>query len=216
MYYFEKLNLGKVNDSLDFGGFLKHAIARFGLCEFADLIHLAQKFKRQLFDDYSFLIEDKSPQQADFECALRFIEVMRECWENFYVVKAKNGEIAGFWYIYDINYARKRDENFDGKEVKKPICGTIAGCLKKKFWGFEAREIMKKIYREIFSVEKFEKIKCETFSTNPYIERLLKDFEFECEGVLKNETMAAGKVCDVKIWGFHKKKLHESDEVEEN
>lgn len=209
MYYFEKLNLNFKGEKPNFAGDFGHDLANvFGECEkskLLEIIKIGAKFKRQLFDDYSFYCGEKTKPEADFECAMRIIEIAYEASNsgNFYVVRAQNGEIAGFWYLYDVNYIRTYErKNSAGREVKTPVVGVLAGCLKKEFWGGQAREIMRGIIKEIFCVRRFRKIKCETFSTNPYIERFLKEFDFRLEGVLKNETQAAGRLADVKIWGL--------------
>lgn len=258
MYYFKNLNMDFMGTSGAYGacgaGFegcdKKHA-KKCAKGEFLEIVKIGAKFRRQLFDDYSFCLGAKSRLEADFECALRMIEVIREAGDMFFVVrkvfaensgakgdiarnkrnsrkrekeekqhfekgktgdigrqkeefeKSKKDEIAGFWYFYDVNCARKFDEA-SGKMVKTPVVGTIAGCLKKEFWGSCAREIMHEILKKAFFELGFQKIKCETFSTNPYVEGFLKEFNFKCEGVLVRETMASGRAADVKIWGLLK------------
>lgn len=254
MYYFENLNIDFAGGSgacgADFGGCgIGHA-KEAAKGEFFEILKIGAKFRRQLFDDYSFCLGAKSKLEGDFECALRMIEVIREAGDMFFVVRKgfegnecasegfkkerlkgangagfdgieeagktngtgitkcgiderKTGDIAGFWYIYDVNYARSFGEDGAGI-VKTPVVGTIAGCLKKEFWGCRAREIMHKVLKKAFFEFGFQKIKSETFSTNPYIEGFLKEFNFRCEGVLIGETMASGRAADVKIWGLLK------------
>ena len=216
MYYFEKLNLNYLGENQAVAGNFEHA--EVGLGDFSsyanllEIIKIGARFRRHLFDDYSFSYGEKSKLEADFECAMRIIEVAFEAAGSgdFYVVCADNGktrEIAGFWYIYDVNYRRARggvNGNFGFKEVKTPVVGALAGCLKKKYWGAPARVIMNQVLEEVFIKREFRKIKCETFSTNPYIERFLGEFKFRLEGVLKNEVEAAGKLADVKIWGLER------------
>lgn len=210
MYYFEKIDFEKSKRCATFGGALEDGFncgRDLWREDLAEIFKLAAKFKHQLFDDYSFLIGTKSTMQASFECAMRMIEIICEGGGDFYLIKCESGEIAGFWYLYDINYARflrRGCEEFEGGEAKVPVSGCFAGCMKKKFWGADVRKIMKKVLDEIFEARKFRKIKCETFSTNPYIEGLLKKFNFRCEGILKNETVSAGRACDVKIWALER------------
>lgn len=201
MYYFENLNLDVWAQNADGEAVLDDCKKEGAKADFLEIIKLGAKFRRQLFDDYSFYIGAKTKLEADFECAMKMIEIVSEGRENFFVIRAKTGDIAGFWYLYDIIFANSFDD-VAHKTVKKPVVGTFAGCLKKDFWGKKAREIMKKILEEIFENQKFQKIKCETFSTNPYVERILKDFNFAREGVLRGETHAAGRLADIKIWGL--------------
>ena len=222
MYYFEKLDLNKF-EMLGQNADLTKALGNISVCDggfsleefwqdakaeirrnLLEIIKIGAEFRRQLFDDYTFKIGTKSKLEADFECAMRIIEVIFENPEDFYVVRSRAGEIAGFWYLYGINWEQKADEFDSAKVHKVPVSCYFAGCLKKKFWGKPAREIMKKLLDEVFIGRDLRKLKCETFSTNPYIEGFLREFGFRLEGVLKEETMAANRVCDVKIWGFCK------------
>ena len=155
MYYFEKFNIEKCKHCAGFEGTLEAGFDTWKSLWRQDLVEifkLAAKFKHQLFDNYSFTIGEKSPMRADFECAMRMTEIICETQGNFYLIKCKSGEIAGFWYLYDINYERKYCEEFGGEEVKSPICGCFAGCIKKKFWGAQVRKIMQKVLEEIFEV----------------------------------------------------------------
>ena len=57
----------------------------------------------------------------------------------------------------------------------------------------------------LFEEENYKKIKCEIFSSNPYVKGLLKYFKFENEGILKDETINRGKPENVEIWALHAK-----------
>ncbi len=213
MYYFENLNLDFISENAPFSRgfelFSEDENEEFQNAEksekmkLIEVIKLGAKFRRHLFDDYSFYLGAKTKLEADFECAMRIIEIVSEVRENFKIIRSKNGEFAGFWYLYDINYAKSFD-NDSMCVMKTPVNGCFAGCLKKSFWGKPAREIMRLILENIFCEMKFKKIKCETFSSNPYITSFLSEFGLALEGYLQNETQICGKSVSVGIWGLER------------
>ena len=171
-----------------------------------ELIDLTTKYDHLLFDDATICPE--SLEKRRIRTALRLFEIIFGTDGNFWIIKDKKGEIAGYFYIYyTISLVVPELINKETKEInytKKPYTTTLAGCLKKDFWGIESKKIMKKILDMLFVKENIKKIKCEIFSSNPYVKGILRTFGFRREGILKNETINRGKPESVEIWALFK------------
>ena len=75
---------------------------------------------------------------------LIIFEIIYSSNGNFWIIEAENGEIAGFFYIYDVIsliHPVKNPPKNEIEYIKKPHTAVLAGCLKKNFWGLKSKKI---------------------------------------------------------------------------
>ena len=174
-----------------------------------EIINLAIKYNKLMFDGFKKPKNKETRAFEGFYTALRIFEIIYSSNGNFWVIEAENGEIAGFFYIYDVIsliHPVKNPPKNEIEYIKKPHTAVLAGCLKKNFWGLKSKKILYEILSMLFEKENLKKIKCEIFASNPYVKGILKRFDFICEGVLKGETINRGKPENVEIWALFEEK----------
>lgn len=147
-----------------------------------EIFELFKAYKSLLCDDFSPIKQNLTP--------LHMAEFIAHYEPFFWVVLTKNGDFAGFIYLYDVIGALN------------PHCAAVTVCFKRKYWGKYVQYALKSFKNLCFSRLKLKKIKAEVFSSNARTKGILNTLGFEKEGILKSETLLNGEFTDVELWGL--------------
>ncbi|MDD3325375.1 MAG: GNAT family protein [Sulfurospirillaceae bacterium] len=171
MTKFLKLNISKDNNIFE------------NIAYLPDVIALAEKYKKQLFDDYFFDDNKNFPKFI-----LNLIEHVSPC---FWLITRNDGDFIGFVFLDDWQGSKSRLH-----------AASVTTCICKKYWGCFTKKAGKRFINYVFSKYKLKKIKAEVFSSNHYSVGLLKKLGFSKEADFLQETLLNGTPIGVSVYSI--------------